>query len=308
MARRKKGTPIHGWLIIDKPMGLSSAQAVAAVRRITGAAKVGHGGTLDPMATGVLPVALGEATKTVSWVMDGTKDYAFRVRFGEATTTDDAEGEVAETSAQRPTDAEIEAALGRFRGTIEQTPPAYSAIKIDGRRAYALARAGEAPEMTSRRVDVAAFSLVSRPDADHADFIASTGKGTYIRALARDLAISLGTFGHLTRLRRTRVGPFHEKAAISLETLEVLGHSAALQEHLLAVETALDDIPALALTQAEAKRLHQGQALAAPAVLEREGSDPVPHGHVVAALADQKLIALAEIVGGEIRPVRVFNL
>lgn len=308
MARKRKGIPIHGWLVIDKPLGMSSAQVVGAVRRLTGAAKVGHAGTLDPLATGILPIALGEATKTVSWIMDGTKDYAFTVCFGAATTTDDAEGEVTETSEGRPSNEAIEAALEGFRGAITQVPPAFSAIKIAGKRAYALARAGAAPEMASRAVMVEAFSLENRPDPDTADFTARTGKGTYIRALARDLAVAVGTVGHVATLRRTRVGPFDQQAAISLETLEELGHSAALQEHLLGVETALDDIPALALTQAEARKLQQGQAVAALPVLEREGSDRVSQGDVVSALFDQKLIALVEIKGGEIRPVRVFNL
>ena len=307
MARKRKGDPIHGWLIIDKPEGISSAKAVAIVRRTTNAAKVGHGGTLDPMATGVLPIALGEATKTVSWVMDGSKEYEFTVLFGSATNTDDAEGEVTETCEHLPTDAEIEAALPAFRGVIEQTPPAYSAIKVDGQRSYALARKGEAVALAPRRVEVPEFRLVGRDGEASARFVARTGKGTYIRALARDLARAAGSCGHLTRLRRTRVGPFAADAAIQLETLENLGHSAALPRHLLAVETALDDIPALALTQAEARKLHHGQAVAALPVLEREGSDPVSAGDIVAALSDQKLVALAEIKGGEIRPVRVFN-
>ena len=307
MARKRKGTPIHGWLIIDKPHGMTSARVVAAVRRITGAAKVGHAGTLDPMATGVLPIALGEATKTVAWIMDGSKEYAFTVRFGQATNTDDADGTVTQTSDHLPADDEIAAALPGFRGEITQVPPAYSAIKIEGRRAYALARAGEDPKMQPRRVEVMDFQLLGRPDPAHADFIAQTGKGTYIRALARDLALTLGTCGHLTRLRRTRVGPFAEKAAITLETLEKLGHSAALQEHLLAVETALDDIPAMALTQAEARKLQQGQAIAALPVLAREGSDPISQGDTVVLFSDHKPVALAEIKGGEIRPVRVFN-
>ena len=312
MARKRKGIPIHGWLVIDKPTGMTSARVVAAVRRITTAQKVGHAGTLDPMATGILPIALGEATKTVPWIMDSSKEYAFTVRLGEATTTDDAEGEVVETSPHRPNDDEITAALGAFRGQITQVPPTYSAIKIDGQRAYALARAGEAPEMQSRQVQVMDFRLVARPGPDQAEFTAQTGKGTYIRALARDLAVSLGTLGHLTQLRRTRVGPFAEAAAISLETLEELGHSAALQEHLLAVETALDDIPAMALTQAEARKLQLGQAIAALPLLAREGSDPispdVSEENVVALFSDQKLIALAKIQGGAFRPVRVFNL
>jgi len=308
MARRRQGRPIHGWLIIDKPAGMSSAHVVAKVRRLTGAAKAGHGGTLDPLATGVLPIALGEATKTVSYVMDGAKEYRFTLRFGEARATDDAEGPVTATSPVRPSDAEIRAVLPRFVGMIEQVPPAFSALKVDGVRAYELARAEETVELEPRLVRIERLELVARPDSDHAEFLVRSGKGAYMRSLARDLARALGTVGHVSALRRTAVGPFTEAQAISLETLETLGHSLAASGHLLAVETALDDIPALALTETEARRLRSGQAVG---LLRRMDLERVAHlesGAVVCAMAAGKPVALARFEAGDLRPVRVLNL
>ena len=261
MPRKRKGTPIDGWLAIDKPLGMTSTQVVAAVRRATGAAKVGHGGTLDPLATGVLPIALGEATKTVQYVMDGAKVYHWQVCWGEERNTDDREGLVTATSDLRPSDAEIIAALAAFHGEIEQIPPAFSAVKIGGERAYHLARAGEDVEIAPRRVRIDRFTLLGQPDSDHADFETVAGKGTYIRSLARDLARALGTFGHVSRLRRAVCGPFREEKAISLEFLHEVGQGPALRDYLLPVETALDDIPALALTEVEARRLQEGQAV-----------------------------------------------
>jgi tRNA pseudouridine55 synthase len=214
MSRHKKGDKVDGWVVLDKPLGLGSTPAVGRVRRLFGAQKAGHGGTLDPLATGVLPIALGEATKTVPWVMDGRKEYRFTLRFGEARSTEDAEGEVTAESVVRPSDAAIVAILGTFLGEIEQRPPAYSALKIDGKRAYDLARAGETVELALRKVMIERLELVSRPDADHADLVVGCGKGTYIRSLGRDLALSLGTVGHLSALRRTRAGPFIESQAI----------------------------------------------------------------------------------------------
>ncbi|TCS65061.1 tRNA pseudouridine(55) synthase TruB [Varunaivibrio sulfuroxidans] len=307
MARRRKGIPIHGWLIVDKPAGISSNAVVGRVRRCTGAAKVGHGGTLDPLATGILPLALGEATKTVSYVMDGAKGYRFTVRWGERRDTDDGEGAVIATSSARPTRLEVENILGDFIGDIEQTPPIFSAIKVDGKRAYALARGGEDVALKPRRVRIERFDLVDMPDADHATFTVTVGKGTYIRALARDLALKLGTVGYVAMLRRTCVGPFDEKSAISLDNLETLGHSAALENHLLAVATALDDIPALALTTTEATRLAHGRALSAFHVLSRNPISAHPD-EVVRAMDGDRVVALAKIVGGEIRPLRVLNL
>lgn len=308
MARKRKGNPINGWLAIDKPLGLSSAQVVGKVRHLLNAAKVGHGGTLDPLASGVLPIALGEATKTVSYVMDGSKTYRWRVRWGEATSTDDREGHVTETSEIRPTRAAIEAALGGFMGEIEQVPPAYSAIKVDGERAYDLARAGEAVELKSRIVRIDGFTLVDMPDADHADFETISGKGTYIRSLARDLARALGTVGHVTVLRRTACGPFREENAIPLESLAELGQGPAPWAFMLPVETALDDIPALALTEAEARRLQSGGPVSLQSVASRSPQTRYEQGTMCRAMDGKRMVALARIEGGEIRPVRVLNL
>jgi tRNA pseudouridine55 synthase len=301
MGRQKKGEKIDGWVVLDKPLGLGSTQAVGRVRRLFGAQKAGHGGTLDPLATGVLPIALGEATKTVPFVMDGRKEYRFTLRFGEARSTEDAEGEVTATSSVRPTDDAIRSALARFTGEIEQMPPAYSALKIGGQRAYDLARAGETVVLSPRRVRIDRLELLSRLDADHADFVVGCGKGTYIRSLGRDLALALGTVGHLAALRRTVAGPFREEAAISLSKLEALGHIPPLLGALAPVTTALDDIPALALADAQADRLRQGQ----PVLLTR---DAPPPGTLVRAEAGSKLVALVRSDGKSLQPVRVFNL
>ncbi len=308
MARKRRGNPVHGWIIIDKPSGLSSNAAVGRVRRIMNAQKVGHAGTLDPLATGVLPMALGEATKTVSYLMDGKKAYRFTIRWGERRSTDDGEGEVTETSDGRPTEEQIAAALPDFIGDIKQVPPAYSAIKIDGKRAYELARADKAPEMQPRIIHIAEFKLLRIIDSDHGEFEVVSGKGAYMRSLARDLAVRLGTVGHIETLRRTAVGPFQEKQAISLDKLEVLGHSAPPSEHLLPVETVLDDIPALALTETEARKLSHGQAIPVLPVANRSPLNNISQGDVVCAMAEGKLVALVKIKGGEIRPFRVINL
>jgi tRNA pseudouridine55 synthase len=298
MGARRKGQDIDGWVVLDKPVGLSSAAATNRVRKAFDARKAGHGGTLDPMATGVLPVALGEATKTVAWCQDGAKSYAFTIRWGENRSTEDAEGEVTATSPVRPDRARIEAALADFRGEIMQLPPRYSALKVDGRRAYDLARAGKDPALEPRRVQIERVELVDIPDPDHADFELDCGKGTYVRALARDLAAALGACGHVSQLRRTRVGPFEIGQAISLETLGDLGHSPALSGHLLPVETALDDIPALPLTETAATRLTHGQAIQVPG--QESGT--------VRATASGRLVAIAEVADGAVRPLRVFNL
>ena len=301
MARRKKGDKIDGWVVLDKPVGLGSTPAVSRVRRLFGAQKAGHGGTLDPLASGVLPIALGEATKTVPFVMDGRKEYRFTLEFGESRSTEDAEGDVTATSDARPTDDAIRAALGQFLGEIEQVPPAYSALKIDGQRAYDLARAGETVEMKPRRVRIDGLALLARLDRDHADFVVTCGKGTYIRSLGRDLAVALGTVGHLSALRRTAAGPFREEAAISLPKLEALGHIPALLGALVPVVTALDDIPALALTETQADQLRHGQ----PVLLTR---DAPPSGALVRAESGEKLVALVRSDGVSLQPVRVFNL
>jgi tRNA pseudouridine55 synthase len=301
MSRRKSGDKVDGWVILDKPVGLGSTPAVSRVRRLFGAQKAGHGGTLDPLASGVLPIALGEATKTVPFVMDGRKEYRFTLRFGQARSTEDAEGEVTATSDLRPTDEAIRGALAAFVGEVEQVPPAFSALKIEGKRAYDLARAGEPVALKPRRVLIERLELLGRPDADHADFVVSCGKGTYIRSLGRDLALSLGTVGYLSALRRTAVGPFREEAAISLPKLEALGHIPALLGALAPVATALDDIPALALTEAQADRLRQGQ----PVLLTR---DAPPSGALLRAETGSRLVALVRSDGASLQPVRVFNL
>ena len=306
MARRRKALPIHGWLVFDKPQGMTSTQAVSRVRHLYGAQKAGHAGTLDPLATGVLPIAFGEATKTMPFAVGGNKQYRFTVRFGAATATDDAEGAIVATSAVRPTRAEIEAALPGFVGEISQVPPRYSALKVAGARAYDLARDEEEFELAPRPALIESLKLVDMPDSDHCLIEARCGKGTYVRALARDLGHSLGSAAHITELRRTRVGPFDEEAAISLAKLEQLGHSAAGRDALVSVlqpvETALDDIPALAMSGRDAARLKRGQP-----VLLRGRDAPILKGPVYAT-SRGTLVAVGEVSHCELRPTRVFNL
>jgi tRNA pseudouridine55 synthase len=297
---------LHGWLVIDKPEGITSARAVALIRRATGA-KTGHAGTLDPLATGILPLALGEATKTVRFAAAGHKCYRFRIRWGVARETDDREGAITAESPIRPDIAAIEAALPRFTGILQQRPPAYSAIKIAGRRAYALARAGRPPDLPPRRIEIAELCLSGMPDPDHADFAAVVGEGTYIRSLARDLAEALGTLGHVVELRRLAVGRFTETQAISLDSALALGHSLAASGHLLPIETVLDDIPALALTATEGARLRQGQRVTPQDERERERLARIDDGVIVRARVDRLLIALARIEDGHLRPVRIIN-
>ncbi len=308
MARNRRGRPVHGWLLVDKPVGPTSTRVVGRVRRVFDARKVGHGGTLDPMASGLLPIAMGEATKTVSYVMDAQKTYRFTVRWGQATDSDDAEGQVTAESAERPAAAEIRAVLPQFTGRLSQVPPAYSAVKVAGRRAYDLARADAAFELAPREVTIGRLTLIDCPDADHAVFEAECGKGAYMRALARDLGAALGTLGHISALRRTRIGRFAECDAISLETLESLGHSAAAFEHLHPVGAALDDIPALSLTEYEANRLRCGQAVSLLARADHERVRHLSQGAVVCAMAADTPVALARYEAGEIRPIRVLNL
>lgn len=308
MARRRSGRPLHGWLVIDKPSGMTSAQVVGRVRRLLDAQKVGHGGTLDPLATGVLPVALGEATKTSAYVMEGSKLYSFTLRWGQATSTDDSEGEVIAESAVRPDEAAITAALSAFTGEIEQVPPAYSAVKVEGRRAYDLARRQQAVELAPRQVQVDRFELLACEGEDLATFEVACGKGCYMRALARDLGRALGSAAHIVALRRRAVGRFGEADAISLESLEALGHSAAALERLLPVETALDGIPALALADIEAGRLRCGQTVSLIARANRERIRELTQGAVVCAMSAGRPVALARYEAGELRPIRVLNL
>ncbi len=304
--RRRKGRPVHGWLILDKPEGLTSTEAVGRVKRLFDAQKAGHGGTLDPLATGVLPIAMGEATKTVSHVMAGQKQYRFTVAWGAETSTDDKEGEVLRTSDHRPSREEVAAQLPNFRGEILQVPPQFSAVRVEGMRAYDLAREGVALDLAPRPVMIDELEIVAVPDPDTMVFEASCGKGTYVRALARDLGRALGCYGHVTALRRSRVGPFDEAQAISLDKLEALSHSDAGRDALMAclepVETALDDIPALAVSSSDAARLKRGQA-----VLLRGRDAPVVTGPVY-AISKGVLVALGEVERGELRPTRVFHL
>ncbi|HEY1797087.1 MAG TPA: tRNA pseudouridine(55) synthase TruB [Stellaceae bacterium] len=297
---------MNGWLVIDKPEGITSNRAVMIVRRATGA-KTGHAGTLDPFATGVLPIALGEATKTVRFASEGRKRYRFTVRWGIATDTEDREGSVVAETPARPARDEIVAVLPRFVGTIQQRPPAYSALKVEGRRAYALARAGKPPELAARPVEIATLDLVALPDPDHAEFAAEVGSGTYIRALARDLAEALGAHGHVTALRRTHVGRFTEAHAISLDSLALLGDSPPASEHLLPLEFVLDDIPALVLSADEVARLRHGQQVTPCDPHERAQLDRLDEGTIVGVRHDQLLIAVARIEKGCLRPVRVIN-
>jgi len=304
---RRDKRDVHGWVVLDKPVGMTSTHAVSVIKRLFSARRCGHAGTLDPLASGALPIALGEATKTVPFVMDGRKLYRFTVRWGEERDTDDAEGRVTQSSDQRPSAEAIRALLPSFTGVIQQVPPRFSAIKIEGERAYDLARDGESVELAARPVEIARLELIEVPDADHAVLEAECGKGTYVRALARDLGRHFGCFGHVSALRRTAVGPFGPEAMILLEEVQALCHRAAageasLADALMPVETALDDIPALAIGRADAARLQRGQA-----VLLRGRDAPIFRGPVYVTV-EGHLLALAEVDHGEIVPKRVFNL
>lgn len=298
---------MHGWIILDKPLGLGSTQAVAAVKRNLreagfGKVKVGHGGTLDPLATGVLPIALGEATKLCGRMLDASKTYDFTIRFGNETSGLDAEGEIVATSDQRPNLAQVEAALAQFKGPIEQIPPVYSAIKIDGQRAYDLARAGAVVEMKSRAVTVHDISI-HRDETigalDSVTLTADVSKGTYIRSLARDIAYALGTVGHVSMLRRTRAGPFALQSAISLDNLNAFGQGAAQEDIILPIEAGLVDIPALDLSPEQARAVQQGRVLTGIAMKD---------GLHWARGADLRPLALVQNIDGILKTVRGFNL
>lgn len=302
MSRKRKGQPVHGWLILDKPAGLTSTQALGKARWLLNANKAGHGGTLDPLATGVLPIALGEATKLIPYVMDSEKIYAFTVRWGDARNTDDSEGVTTATSTVRPTPEQIIAALPAFIGTVMQTPPIFSAIKVAGERAYDLARAGEDVVLAARTVMIHELTLTGCPDADSARFEVRCGKGTYVRAIARDLAIKLGTYGHITALRRLRVGPFAASESISLDKLAELAHNGAATAVLLGLATVLDDIPALALTAAQAHRLQTGQ----PVLLTAQLAHAAGYATALASHAGTP-IAIVEVRDGMLHSVRGFH-
>lgn len=307
MSRRKpRGRPLDGWLIIDKPPGLTSTDVVNRVKRIFDAQKAGHGGTLDPLATGILPIAFGAATKTVPYVMDGTKLYRFTLKFGEARDSDDADGQVTGTSDVRPTDAQIREQLQQFQGAIMQVPPAFSAVKVAGERAYDMAREGRAPVLEPRPARVDRYELVERPDSDTAIFEVASGKGVYMRSLARDLALACGTLGHVAALRRLRVGPFLEAQAIPLDKLREADDTApASPDLLLPVATALADIPALALTETEATSLKQGQAISLVTLMGRIPGTADPSGGLVRAMAGGRVIGLCRLEDGMLKPERV---
>lgn len=299
MARSKKGRPVSGWVIVDKPAGIGSTEVVARVRRAFGAQKAGHAGTLDPAATGVLAVALGEATKTVPLITDATKAYRFRVTFGAATATDDAEGEVIARSDLRPTDAQIEAALATFRGDILQVPPQVSAVKVDGERAYDLAREGVQMDLAARPLHVERLELIARPDPDHADLEMVCGKGGYVRAIARDLGRALGCLGHVQWLRREWTGPFHADTACTLDDLDRLAGTPGIDSLLQPLERALSDLPELQATPEGAARLchgNPGQVLG-----------HLPYGTEAWASLDGRALAVGRYLGGELHPSRVFN-
>ncbi len=324
MGRKKKGFPVHGWIILDKPAGVGSTPAVSTVKRYFQAQKAGHGGALDPFASGVLPIALGEATKTMPYILDSDKEYEFTARWGAETDTLDIDGAVVETSAARPTRQAILDALPDFIGEVMQTPPAYSSIKIDGRRAYDLARSGEAPEMQPRPVLIDALELVEDdgpyPDgADEATFFMQCGKGVYVRSLGRDLARRLGTVGHIVSLRRLRVGPFDiddsvDLAEFSLEETAQREDKPAEDRWLLPIQSALDGIPALVVNEAEAMRLRNGQAISLLKKLDLDrvrGFDP---GDLALATTadryrpDDIAVGMVRFENGALHPVRVFNL
>jgi len=309
--RKKKGLPVHGWLNVDKPVDVTSTQVVSILKRLFNAQKAGHGGTLDPLADGVLPIAFGEATKTVQWAMDADKEYVFTVEWGRTTTTLDAEGEVVATSDVRPDRDAIETALEAFEGEIGQVPPKFSAIKVDGERAYDLAREGEEFEIPSRTVTVHEARLAAIPDADHAVFHVRSGKGFYVRALARDLAAALGCEGHVAKLRRIRVGVMHEGAAFALADLEAMESREQLLKTLMPVEAVLDDVPDVEISDEDAAAIRQGrEVMLMPHVVERWRSEknPDPEDRLALAMSRDEAVAMGEIRAGRFQPVRVFQM
>ncbi len=300
MARVKKGRVVSGWLVVDKPAGITSTAVVNKVKWAFGAQKAGHAGTLDPDATGVLAVALGEATKTVPYVTDALKCYRFVVTFGAATNTDDASGTIIATSGQRPTDDQITAALGAFQGDILQVPPQFSAVKIEGERAYDIARTGEVMDIAARSLWVEKLILIARPDADHAELEMVCGKGGYVRSVARDLGVALGCLGHVQWLRRTWSGPFDAAGGISMEEVERLAHTDALDAHLRPLELGLGDLPELPATPEGAARLKNGN----PGMVLASSAG---YGDEAWASYMGRAIAVGIYKAGELHPTRVFN-
>ena len=311
MAKRPRN-PINGWINLYKPAGIGSTQALGRVKRALNPAKAGHAGTLDPLASGILPIALGEATKTVPFMQDRDKTYRFTVQWGAATSTDDSEGEVTQTSDHRPTIEEINAILPEFTGCITQIPPRFSAVKIDGQRAYDLARAGKDFEIKTRNVEIYELQCL-QADQDSADFECRCGKGTYVRSLARDMAVRLGTFGHITRLQRIAVGPMRQEDAISLDFFDEIEDKDAVNEVLLPLETVLDDIPALPLEGRELQDLRQGRVLTfiAPHQLNRLKAADLEGGNgETAAIFSPtgQCSGLVSVTGVKVKPERLFNL
>lgn len=298
---RKKGRDISGWLVVDKPAGMTSTSVVNKVRWALDAKKAGHAGTLDPEATGVLAVALGEATKTVPFITDALKCYRFAVRLGVATNTDDAEGEVIATSGVRPTDDAIRAALAPFRGEIMQVPPQFSAVKVDGERAYTLARAGEEMELAARPLWVESLEMIARPDADTVELEMVCGKGGYVRSIARDLGAALGCHGHVIWLRREWSGPFEASDGVSIEKIDELAKTEALDALLLPLETGLTDLPELKATPEGAARLRNGN----PGMVF---ASDVEWGDEAWASHQGRAVAVGVYKSGELHPSRVFNL
>ncbi len=296
MARRRKGNPVHGWLVVDKPVGTGSTDIVGKARWALRAQKAGHAGTLDPLASGALAVAFGEATKTVPYVMDGAKRYEFTVGWGAATATDDLEGEAVHTSAARPSEADILAALPAFRGDIMQVPPVFSAVRVEGARAYDLARAGEVPELAARPLHVSALEMVSR-DKDSASFAMTCGKGGYVRSVARDLGEALGCYGHVTVLRRLSTGPFHVDDGIDPGILDAVREGEAGID-LLPVETALAHLPRVDLMADEALRLRNGNPV--------EARGDLAYGETCWAMFEGEPVAVGTFKAGMIHPSRVF--
>ena len=309
MGRRKRGEVVNGWVCLDKPLEMGSTEAVSTIRRLFNAQKAGHAGTLDPLASGILPVALGEATKTVPFMMDAEKVYRFTINWGVSTDSLDREGEIVARSDVRPPVEAVRAALPAFVGEIDQVPPQYSAIRVDGQRAYDLARDGAEFELAPRRVTIHEAAVSDAADADHVEILIRTGKGVYVRSLARDLAAALGAEGHVSALRRERVGPFSTENAVSLDFLTDLVHRDAASEGLLPVATALDDIPELAVTDQDAFSLRQGRPIVLlPRQVETLKSRLREGSRTVSAFQGQTLVALGQLRAGRFQPDRVFNL
>ena len=298
----------NGWLVIDKPSGITSFQVVKVIRKLYSVKKAGHAGTLDPLATGILPVALGEATKTIPYTIYTDKTYHFTVCWGDDRDTNDSDGRVIATSKKRPSEESIMNILENFTGKFEQVPPDYSAIKVNGQRAYKLAREQKPVQLKARTVEVKSIKLLKIPDPDHAEFCVTTSKGFYVRSLARDLGLKLGTFGHIVSLRRSQVGSFYEKDSILLDSLLALEHSRDKFEALLPVERALDDIPAFSLSESSAERLRYGQSISVAEEANWLDEKPDKANKLAYVTFNRKLLAVVALQDDYLKPIRIFNL